>query len=290
LLRGSDELMRRSINRKGEGEIAVSEVGVFMRELGEGVSMPALGLGLWQMAEGRETEQAVEWALDAGYRHFDTATMYKNERSVGAAIARSGLSRQDLFVTTKWLPLARSASSELARSLERLQLDYVDLYLIHWPVPLRTRRGWPDLERLREGGLARTIGVSNYGSERLTRLVQRSAHPPAVNQVQFSPFQFRRKLLEACARQGVVLEAYSPLERGRSVDHPVIVEIAQRLERTPAQVMLRWGIQHNAVVIPKSSHEERIRSNAQIFDFTLGASDMRTLDSLDRTNRTRDAR
>jgi diketogulonate reductase-like aldo/keto reductase len=268
----------------------VSEAGVFMRELGEGVSMPVLGLGVWQMAAGRETEQAVEWALEAGYRHFDTATMYRNEHSVGAAIARSGLSRQDVFVTTKWLPLAHSASSELARSLERLQLDYVDLYLIHWPVPLRARRGWPGLERLRERGLARAIGVSNFGTERLTRLVERSVHPPAVNQVQFSPFHFRRKLLEACARHGVVLEAYSPLERGRTVDHPAIVEIAQRLERTPAQVMLRWGIQHDAVVIPKSSRRDRIRSNAQIFDFTLGASDMRTLDSLDRTEGTGDAR
>ncbi len=268
----------------------MSEAGVSMCALGEGVSMPVLGLGVWQMAAGRETEQAIEWALDAGYRHFDTATMYKNERSVGAAIARSGLSRQDLFVTTKWLPLARSASSELARSLERLQLGYVDLYLVHWPVPLRASRGWTDRECLRERGLARAIGVSNYGSERLARLVGRSADPPAVNQVQFSPFHFRRKLLEACARYGVVLEAYSPLERGRTLDHPAIVEIAQRLERTPAQVMLRWGIQHNAVVIPKSSHEDRIRSNAQIFDFTLDATDMRSLDSLDRTHATGNAR
>jgi diketogulonate reductase-like aldo/keto reductase len=195
-----------------------------------------------------------------------------------------------LFVTTKWLPVVRSAPLELARSLERLQLEYVDLYLIHWPVPLRAARGWPALERLRERGLARAIGVSNYGSERLSRLVRRAAHPPAVNQVHFNPFHFRRSLLEACDRHGIVLEAYSPLERGRDLDHPVILEIAQRLERTPAQVMLRWAVEHNAIVIPKSSHEDRIRSNARIFEFTLSPDDMRALDGLDRTGGTGRAR
>jgi diketogulonate reductase-like aldo/keto reductase len=264
--------------------------GVPVRELRDGVSMPMLGLGVWQMAEGRETEQAVEWALEAGYRHIDTATLYKNERSVGAALARSGLSRQDVFVTTKWLPVGRGAPSELARSLERLRVDYVDLYLIHWPVPLRATRAWPQLERLRERGLARAIGVSNYGSERLSRLVGRAAHPPSVNQVHFNPFHFRRRLLESCDRDNVVLEAYSPLERGRNLEHPVLAEIAQRLERTPAQVMLRWAVQHNAVVIPKSSHVDRIRSNARIFEFTLSPADMQALDALDRTGGTGRAR
>jgi diketogulonate reductase-like aldo/keto reductase len=215
--------------------------------------MPMLGLGVWQMAEGLQTEQAVDWPLNAGYRHLDTATIYGNERSVGAAIARSGLPREDLFVTTKWPPFRRGPATELPRSLERLQLEFVDLYLIHWPVPVRATQAWGELERLRERGLARAIGVSNYGSERLSRLVEGAAIKPAVNQVQFSPFHFRRRLLEACDRNGVVLEAYSPLDRGRRLDHPVIVEIARRLERTPAEVMLRWAIQHNAIVIPKSS-------------------------------------
>ena len=252
--------------------------------------MPACGLGVWQMAEGRETEQAVERAFEAGYRHIDTATIYRNERSVGAAIARSGLSRDEIFVTTKWPPFRRAPMTELARSLERLRLEFVDLYLIHWPVPVRATHAWRALEQMRERGLARAIGVSNYGSERLERLVAGAAIAPAVNQVQFSPFRFRKRLLDACERSGVVLEAYSPLERGRRLNHPAIVEIARRIERTPAQVMLRWAIQHNAIVISKSSQEARIRSNARVFDFSLSAEQMSTLDALDETNGTARAR
>ena len=259
------------------------------RDLGGGVLMPVLGLGVWQLADGREAEQAVEWALEAGYRHVDTATMYRNERSVGAAIARSGLPREELFVTTKWMPLRRSAAAELARSLDRLGLDYVDLYLIHWPVPLRAAHGWPDLLALRERGLARAVGVSNYGTDLLGRLVAEGV-PPAVDQVHFSPFHFRRGLLDFCDRNGIVLEAYSPLERGGALDHPAVVEIASRLGRTPAQVLLRWSVQHGAVVIPRSSRRDRIRSNAQIFDFELGEDDMRTLDALDTTSGTGRAR
>jgi diketogulonate reductase-like aldo/keto reductase len=255
------------------------------RDLGEGVSIPVLGLGVWQMAEGRETEQAVEWALQAGYRHIDTASMYKNERSVGAAIARSGLGREEVFVTTKWLPV-RGPRGELERSLERLGFAYVDLYLIHWPVPLRSDRGWAELVRLKERGLARAIGVSNYGTDLLGRMLGGSSPPPAVNQVHFSPLNFRRRLVEYCEQHGIVFEAYSPLEQGRALEQPVIVEIARRIGRTSAQVMLRWALQHGAVVIPKSSRQDRIRSNAQLFDFELEPDDMRKLDALDRTDGT----
>jgi len=251
--------------------------------------MPVLGLGVWQLANGLETERAVEWAFEAGYRHIDTASMYRNERSVGAAIARSGLRREDVFVTTKWVPV-RGARHELARSLERLGLEYVDLYLVHWPVPIRSGTGWAELVRLRDRGFARAVGVSNYSSGRLARMLGGSPPPPAVNQVQFSPFHFRRGLLEFCEQHEIVLEAYSPLERGRALDHPVIVEIARRLGRTAAQVMLRWALQHNAVVIPKSSRQERIRSNAQIFDFELDPEDVRALDALDTTGGTAKAR
>jgi diketogulonate reductase-like aldo/keto reductase len=270
-------------------EESVGAAGVPVRELGSGVLMPVLGLGVWQMAEGRETEQAVEWALEAGYRHVDTATMYKNERSVGAALARSGLSRDDLFVTTKWLPLRRGPRDELARSLERLRLEYVDLYLIHWPVPFRAAHGWAELMGLRERGLARAVGVSNFGSKRLATLVG-EGQAPAVDQVHFNPFNFRHGLLAFCEQHGIVLEAYSPLERGRALDHPRVVEVARRLERTAAQVLLRWAIQHHAVVIPKSSKKDRIDSNACIFDFTLGPADMQALDQLDRTGGTARAR
>lgn len=256
------------------------------KDLGGGLSMPVLGLGVWQMDEGAETEQAVEWALEAGYRLLDTAQMYRNERSVGAAIARSGVPREEVFVTTKWVPLARGGGGELERSLERLGMEYVDLYLIHWPTPGRTGAAWRALEKLHERGLARSIGVSNYGADRLEHF-DGSGSKPAVNQVHFSPFHYRRRLLEACSRLGIVLEAYSPLEQGGSeLRHPTLAEVARRAGRTPAQVMLRWCIQRGAVVIPKSSRRERILENAQLFDFALEPEDMGALDALDRTGGT----
>jgi 2,5-diketo-D-gluconate reductase A len=248
--------------------------------------MPVLGLGVWQMDEGAETENAVEWALEAGYRHVDTAQLYRNERSVGAAIRRSGIPREQSFVTTKWLPTVRSAGPALEQSLERLGMGYVDLYLIHWPVPFRAGRGWHDLEELADRGLARAIGVSNYGDERLEKTAAGARIRPAVNQVHFSPFHYRRKLLKACTSLGVVLESYSPLDQGRAVDDATVTAIASKLDRTPAQVLLRWGVQRNTVVIPKSSRRERIVENAEIFDFELGEDDMRTLDALDRTDLT----
>jgi diketogulonate reductase-like aldo/keto reductase len=246
--------------------------------------MPVLGLGVWQMAAGGETEQAVEWALEAGYRHIDTASLYRNEQSVGAAIRRSGIPREHLFVTTKLMPTHPNVARELAKSLTRLSLDYVDLYLIHWPLPLVSARIWRELESLQQRGSARAIGISNFGRDRLVKLMLGASRKPAVNQVQFSPFQYRRRLLDYCLEQGIVFEAYSPLERGRGLQDPTITAVAERLGRTPAQVMLRWAIQHKAVVIPKSSRKERIRSNAQLFDFELANSDMRILDALDRTN------
>jgi diketogulonate reductase-like aldo/keto reductase len=260
------------------------------RELTGGATMPVLGLGVWQMAAGRETEQAVEWALEAGYRHIDTASYYRNEQSVGAAVKRSGLPREDTFVTTKLLPGPPSAARELGKSLNRLGLDYVDLYLIHWPLPLGNTRIWRQLESLQERGLARAIGVSNFGTDRLTKLLRSADRRPAVNQVQFSPYQYRRRLLEYCDQHGIVFEAYSPLARGRGLDHPTIAGLAERLDRTPAQVMLRWAIQHGAVVIPKSSHQERIRSNARLFDFELSDADIQSLDALDSTKNSDQAR
>jgi diketogulonate reductase-like aldo/keto reductase len=251
------------------------------RELAAGAKMPVLGLGVWQMAAGTATEQAVEWALEAGYRHIDTASMYHNEQSVGAAVKRSGLPRDDIFVTTKLLPTHASAARELSKSLKRLQLDYVDLYLIHWPVPLLHTRLWRQLASLQERGLAREIGVSNYSSDQLEALRQNDLQTPAVNQLHFSPFHYQRQLLTYCAAHGIVLEAYSPLERGRGLHDATITRLAEQLGRTPAQVMLRWALQHQTVVIPKSSREERIRANAQLFDFELSDADMELLDALD---------
>jgi diketogulonate reductase-like aldo/keto reductase len=244
--------------------------------------MPVLGLGVWQMGAGAETEQAVEYALEVGYRHIDTASLYRNEHSVGAAFERSGLPRDAVFITTKLMPTHRSAARELAKSLERLKLDYVDLYLIHWPIPLLSARYWRQFESLREQGLTREIGVSNFSSKQLESLIQH-ASVPAVNQVQFSPYHYRRGLLDYCREHGIVFEAYSPLARGQGLRDSTIAGLAERLGRSPAQVMLRWAIQHEATVIPKSSRRERIEANAEVFDFALSDADMRTLNALDRT-------
>jgi diketogulonate reductase-like aldo/keto reductase len=239
--------------------------------------MPLLGLGVWQMAAGPETEQAVAYALEIGYRHIDTASMYRNEQSVGGAVRSSGVPREEVFVTTKLYPVHANAERELEKSLDRLGFDYVDLYLIHWPVPMMKARYWRQLERLQERGLAREIGVSNFSRDQLEAL---DAPVPAVNQVHFSPFRFPRNLRDYCEERGIVTEAYSPLEQGRGLDNPTITSIAERIGRTPAQVMLRWAIQQRTVVIPKSSHPERIRSNAEIFDFELGEDDMQALSAL----------
>ena len=252
--------------------------------LASGTEMPVLGLGVWQMSRGKETEQAVEWALEAGYRLVDTATWYRNERSVGTALRRSGLPREQVFVTTKLLPTHARAARELAKSLERLGLEYVDLYLIHWPLPLRNGRLWRELESLEDQGLAREIGVSNFGVDTLERLLRGAHSAPAVNQVQFSPFHYRSRLLAYCREHRIAFEAYSPLVRGRGVRDATVLAVAERVGRTPAQVLLRWALQRGAIVIPKSSDRERIRSNARVFDFELDQDEMRELDALDRTS------
>jgi diketogulonate reductase-like aldo/keto reductase len=252
------------------------------RTLPAGTEMPVLGLGVWQMDDGRETEQAVEWALEDGYRHIDTASMYRNERSVGAAIRASGVPREQVFVTTKLYPSHLNPEAELTKSLERLGFDYVDLYLIHWPVPLLNVRQWRQFEKLQAKGLAREIGVSNFSSSQIDALRKQKLKTPAVNQVHFSPFRFSPELLAYCKEHNIVVTAYSPLEQGTGTTDPTITTIAERLGRTTAQVMLRWALQHETVVIPKSANRDRIRSNAELFDFELDGETMAELDRLNR--------
>ncbi len=254
-----------------------------------GAEMPRLGLGVWQSAPGEETRRAVAAALAAGYRHVDTARAYRNEADVGAAIRESGIPRREVFVTTKLWNADHGYDKALRaidRSLESLRLEQVDLYLVHWPVEGLRRDTWRAMERIVADGKARAIGVSNYTSRHLDELLGHAEVPPAVNQVEFSPFLYQRELLRDCRRQGIQLEAYGPLVRGHKMEHPVIQKIARERGRTPAQVLLRWGVQHDLVVIPKSVRPERIRENADLFGFELSEGDMAALDALDEGYRT----
>src|SRR5436305_2557685 len=265
------------------------EAGGRVRSLFDGNQIPLLGLGVWQVPNGPECVNAVRWALKLGYRHIDTAQAYGNEESVGQGLRESGVPREQVFITTKFYPARRDPAGEIERSLRRLGVDRVDLYIIHWP-----QRGptwaWPGMEQARELGLARSIGVSNFGARELDQVIAAGRLKPAVDQVQFSPFEYRRALLEACERNDVVLEAYSPLGTGRHLRHRTVRRIAESVGRTPAQVLLRWCVQRNLPVIAKSTHRERIEENAQILDFTLPDEDMAALDALDRTGGTGRAR
>jgi diketogulonate reductase-like aldo/keto reductase len=247
--------------------------------------IPLLGLGVWQIPDGRECEDAVRSALEAGYRHVDTAQAYGNERSVGRALRDSAVPREDVFVTTKFDPARDDAEAEAEGSLERLGVDYVDLYIVHWPEGGPTW-AWDGMQRARDRGYARSIGVSNFSIGQLDELLAVADTSPVVNQVEFSPFAYRRALLEGCQERGVAVEAYSPLGTGSHLDDDRVREIADRVGRTPAQVLIRWCLERDLVVIPKSAHRDRIEANAQVFDFTLSDEDMAQLDALDTTGGT----
>jgi len=256
--------------------------------MNDGSKIPVLGLGVWQTAPGKETRKAVAYALESGYRLIDTARMYGNERDVGIAVRESGIPRDDTFVTTKLRNNDQGYEGALRAfeaSRRDLGLDYVDLYLIHWPVPRLRHDSWKALLKLKEDGLARSIGVSNYTIPHLQELLPATPIPPAVNQVEFHPFLYQRELLEFNRAHRIEIEAYSPLTRGRRLKHPVILEIAAKYQRSPAQVLIRWSLQHGLVVIPKSARPERIRENAAVFDFELKSADMARFDALDEHSR-----
>jgi diketogulonate reductase-like aldo/keto reductase len=255
------------------------------RVLADGMQMPMLGLGVWQVPTGRVCVDAVRWALELGYRHIDTAQAYENEESVGIALRDSGLPRSAVFVTTKFFPANRDPVAALEQSLTRLDVEYVDLYLIHWPEGGPTW-AWPGMVAARELGMARSIGVSNFSADELDQVIAAGAVRPAVNQVEFSAMHYRRGLLDACLKQDIAVEAYSPLGTGRHLSNSTVQRIAEHAGRTGAQVLLRWCLQHGLPVIPKSTHRERIAENGQIFDFALSEEDVATLDSLDTTGGT----
>jgi 2,5-diketo-D-gluconate reductase A len=259
------------------------------RVLAGGLRMPLLGLGVWQVPDGPECENAVRWALELGYRHIDTAQAYGNEASVGKALRESGVPREEVWITTKFYPGHEDPAAEMEKSLRRLGVDQVDLYIVHWPQGGATW-AWPGLEQARERGLTRAIGVSNFSAEQIEQVCEVASERPAVNQVQFSAFEYRRTLLDACREREIALEGYSSLGTGKHLEDETVTEIAERLGRTPAQVLLRWCVQHDVIVIPKSTHRERLEENSRLFDFEIPEQDMATLDALDRTGYTDAAR
>ncbi len=264
---------------------AQAPIGYRIR-LNQGTDIPVLGLGVFQTPPGQVTFQAVQWALEAGYRHIDTAAMYGNEADVGRAVRESGLDRSEMFVTTKlwYTDHGFDSAKKAARaSLERLGLSYIDLYLIHWPradPPSARLESWRAFEELQREGVCRAIGVSNYTVRHLQELLAHGKVVPAVDQVEFHPFVYDPEFLAYCKDHNIHVEAWSPLTRGRRLDDPILLETAGAHGRTPAQVLLRWGLEHGLIELPKSTRRDRIIENGAIFDFTLSSNEMARLDGL----------
>ena len=254
-----------------------------------GVEIPLLGLGVYQARPGAETREAVSAALQLGYRHVDTARAYGNEEDVARALAESGIRRSEVFITTKLWNTEHGYDEALRAcdaSLARLGTEYVDLYLVHWPVQQVRHATWRAMERILADGKARAIGVSNYTIRHLQELLDRATEPPSVNQVEVHPCLPQRELVGWCAERGIVVQAYAPLVKARRMDEPVLRSVATKHGRTPAQVLVRWALEHGLVALPKSVRRERIRENADVFGFALGSDDLAALDALDEGYRT----
>ncbi|MGA7923289.1 MAG: aldo/keto reductase [Thermoplasmata archaeon] len=251
--------------------------------LHDGNLMPVFGLGVYQSPPGSTTREAVESALQVGYRLIDTAALYRNEKDVGEAIRASGIDRSEVFLTTKLWNADQGYDSALAafeQSRRALGVEAVDLYLIHWPVTGKRSESWRALRKIQEMGGARSIGVSNYAIPHLEELLAESDVVPAVNQVEFSPFLFQSELLQFCQKRGIQIEAYAPLTRGKRLEDPRVTRIAKAHGTTSAAVLIRWGLQHSVVEIPKSVRPERIRDNAGAFTFSLTEEEMSMLNGL----------
>ncbi|KPA78724.1 putative mitochondrial prostaglandin f2-alpha synthase/D-arabinose dehydrogenase (PGFS) [Leptomonas pyrrhocoris] len=264
--------------------------------LPNGVKMPQIGLGVWQSAAGEATENAVKWAVQAGYRHIDTARIYENEESVGVGIRDCGVPREQIFVTTKLWNTDQGYESTLAafeESRKKLGLDYIDLYLIHWPRgnAIVAKEGkkyldsWRAFEKLYEEKKVRAIGVSNFNIHHLEDVLAMCKVAPMVNQVELHPLNNQAELRKYCASKNIYVEAWSPLGQGNLLADPQLTSIAAKHHKSAAQVILRWDIQHNTITIPKSVHKERIVENAQVFDFELSAEEMATIDAMNTNHR-----
>ena len=256
--------------------------------LSDGNSMPLLGLGTWAAQPGGETRDAVAFALETGYRHIDTAKMYGNEQDVGEAVRQSSIPRQEIFVTTKLWDSDQgyqTAHDAFDRSMDQLGLEYIDLYLIHWPVEKLRNDSWRALNNIKESGRTRSIGVSNFSHKHLQELYSYSDIRPVVNQIELSPFLQQPLIASFCRSENIQLTGYCPLAKGRRFDEPVLADIAEQHGKSPAQVMIRWALQKRQAVIPKSSNPKRIVQNADIFDFQIGVDEMVRLDGLEDDSR-----
>ncbi len=254
--------------------------------LNDGTKIPLLGFGVYQSPPGRTTYKSVRLALKAGYRHIDTAALYGNEADVGRAVRDSvselGISRDSVFVTTKLWNSEHGfdrAKKAFRESYARLGQGTIDLYLIHWPVAGKRTESWRALVDLKREGVVRSIGVSNFTIRHLQELLDSSGVIPSVNQVEFSPFLFQKELLEFCLSHGIRLEAYSPLTRGERLDDERLVRLASKYQRTPAQLLIRWCLEHDVIVLPKSNTASRIQENAAVFDFAIDSVDLSEMDS-----------
>ncbi len=257
-------------------------------KLNNGIDIPIFGLGTYLAEEGKQAVDAINYALEAGYRHFDTAAFYFNEESVGRAIRDSGFDRRDLFVTTKLWNSDHGYDSALKAfdlSFKKLNLEYIDLYLIHWPVEKLRNETWKALEKIYDEGLVRAIGVSNYTIRHLEELLKVCNIPPTVNQVEYHPFLYQKELRDYCRSKDIVLESYSPLTKGNRINDEKLAVIAKEYNRSPAQMLIRWNLEQEVVVIPKSSNRERIIENANVFDFKIKSEDMQRLDNLNENYR-----
>jgi len=242
--------------------------------------MPAIGLGVYQIPKGTDTENAVLSALKIGYRLIDTAALYGNEKDVGRAILKSGMPREEIFVTTKLHPLTFfNIEKAFYKSLETLGLTYIDLYLIHWP-SFRKKSIWKSLEIIYKKGHVRAIGVSNFTIKDLDALLKNAKTIPAVNQVEFHPFLYKKELLDYCRSKSVILEAHSPLTHGKRLNNWTLQEIGKKYGKSSAQILIRWILQHGVAAIPKTTSESHMRENANVFDFELNTEDMTKLNNL----------
>lgn len=251
--------------------------------LNNGVEIPQFGLGVY-LTKPSECVDACLWSFDAGYRHIDTASMYGNEKEVGEAVRRSGIPREEIFVTTKlWNDdhAYEKALRAFNKSLKNFGLDYIDLYLIHWPGTNKRKEAWKAFEKIYESGQCKAIGVSNYMIHHLEELFTYTNVIPAVNQCEFHPFLNTKDLLDFCNKHKIAFEGYSPLVRMRKQNHPVINQIMKKYSKTYSQILIKWSLQNDVITIPKSSKRERIISNADVFNFEISEEDMKLLNSLD---------